>query len=159
VVRQIDTGSYIAGSAAICDGQVYVGNYDSAFIRVDIATGGTVWRYTGGEAPYFSSPALGENVVVFGGRDNRVHCVSRDDGNAVWTFSTLGEVDSSPVICGDKVVVGSEDGRVYMLKLADGSRLWSYEIGQAVTSSPAVVGGMIVIGSDDGFLYAFGPRR
>jgi outer membrane protein assembly factor BamB len=88
-----------------------------------------------------------------------VHCVGRDDGKAVWTFPTLGEIDSSPVICGDKVIVGSEDGRVYMIRLSDGSEVWSYEIGQAVTSSPAVAGGMVVVGSDDGYVYAFGAER
>jgi len=88
-----------------------------------------------------------------------VHCVGRDDGKVVWTFATLGEVDSSPVICGDKVIVGSEDGRLYMIRLWDGTEVWSYEIGQAVTSSPAVVEGMVVVGSDDGYVYAFGAEQ
>ncbi|HEC03167.1 MAG TPA: Pyrrolo-quinoline quinone, partial [Phycisphaerales bacterium] len=89
----------------------------------------------------------------------RVHCVGRDDGKVLWTFQTLGEVDSSPVICGGKVVVGSEDGRLYILKLSDGSKLWSYETGQPITSSPAVAGGIVVVGCDDGYVYAFGDRQ
>jgi len=156
---RIDVGAYIAGSAALVDGQAYVGNYDNVLIKADITAGTILWKYSGADAPFFSSPAVGEDVVVVGGRDNRVHCAGRSDGKQVWTFATLGAVDSSPVICGDKVVVGCEDGRVYMLKLSDGSKVWSYEIGQAVTSSPAVVGGIIIFGSDDGFLYAFGPGR
>ncbi|MHC4323055.1 MAG: outer membrane protein assembly factor BamB family protein, partial [Planctomycetota bacterium] len=127
---QIDSGSYIAASAAFLDGEVYVGNYDNIFMKADIAAGKVVWEYAGSDAPFFSSPAVGENVVVFGGRDERVHCVGRDDGKVVWTFQTRGEVDSSPVICGDKVVVGSEDGRLYMIRLSDGIGVWSYEIGQ-----------------------------
>ncbi len=157
VRAQIDAGSYIAGSAAFVDGQAYVGNYDNVLIKADIATGEILWKYSDADAPFFSSPAVGEDVVVVGGRDNRVHCIRRSDGKQVWAFAALGAVDSSPVICGDKVVVGCEDGRLYMLRLSDGSKIWSYEIGQAVTSSPAVVGGMVVIGSDDGFVYAFGP--
>jgi len=163
MLTQIDSGSYIAGSAALVEGRVYVGNYDNVLICGDIATGEVVWKYTGGTSPIFSSPAVGQGdpggVVVFGCRDKRVHCVNRDNGKAVWTFQTSGEVDSSPVICGDKVVVGSEDGRLYMIRLSDGKQLWSYEIGQAITSSPAVAGGMVVVGSDDGFVYAFGPGR
>ncbi len=158
-VTQIDAGSYIAASAALLDGQVYVGNYDNAFIKADIAAGKIMWEYTEGDCPFFSSPAVGESVVVFGGRDNRVHCVNRDDGTVVWTFLTQGEVDSSPVICGDKVIVGSEDGRVYMIRLSDGTEVWSYEIGQAVMSSPAVANGLVVVGSDDGYVYAFGATR
>jgi len=156
-VAQIDAGAYIAGSAAFVDGQVYVGNYDNIFMKADIAARTILWKYSGADSPFFSSPAVDVDIVVVGGRDNRVHCIRRSDGKQVWTFATLGAVDSSPVICGNKVVVGCEDGRVYMLKLSDGSKVWSFEIGQAVTSSPAVAGGMIIVGSDDGSLYAFGP--
>ncbi len=88
-----------------------------------------------------------------------MHCVNRYDGKVVWTFQTLGEVDSSPVICGDKVIIGSEDGRLYLLRLSDGKQVWSYEIGQPVTSSPAVAKGMVVVGSDDGYVYAFDAGR
>ena len=158
-LTQIDAHSYIAASAALLEGQVYVGNYDNAFIKADIAAGKIMWEYTEGNCPFFSSPAVGESVVVFGGRDNRVHCVNRDDGAVVWTFSTQGEVDSSPVICGDKVVVGSEDGRLYMVRLSAGTEVWSYEIGQAVMSSPAVAHGLVVVGCDDGYVYAFGATR
>ena len=88
-----------------------------------------------------------------------MHCIGRKDGKQLWTFQTLGEVDSSPVICGDKVIVGSQDGRVYIIRLSDGSEVWSYEIGQAISSSPAVADGVVVIGCDDGYVYAFGIRR
>ena len=158
-VTEIDSGSYIAASAAFVDPEVYVGNYDNIFLRADIDTGKVVWKYTQSDAPFFSSPAVGENVVVFGGRDERVHCVNRNDGTSVWTFQTRGEVDSSPVICGDKVVVGSEDGRLYMIRLSNGSAVWSYETGQPITSSPAVARGMVVVGCDDGYVYAFGIER
>lgn len=157
-IAQIDSGSYIAASAAFLDGQVYVGNYENVFLRADTGTGQIVWQYTQSEAPFFSSPAVGEQLIVFGGRDEYVHCVRRDNGQRVWVFKTLGEVNSSPALCGDKVVVGSDDGRLYLLQLADGKQLWSYEMGQPVTSSPAVAGGIVVVGCDDGYVYAFGPK-
>ncbi len=157
-LTEIDSGSFIAASPAFLDGQVYVGNYENVFIKVDIATDQIVWKYTGSDAPFFSSPAVGEKVIVIGSRDQYLHCIDRNNGTMLWKFQTLGEVDSSPVICGDKVVVGSEDGRVYMVRLSDGTKLWSYEIGQAVTSSPAVAKGAVIIGSDDGYVYAFGAK-
>ncbi|MHC4361880.1 MAG: outer membrane protein assembly factor BamB family protein, partial [Planctomycetota bacterium] len=158
-VAQIDTGSFIAASAAVFEKRAYVGNYDGVFLCADLAAREIVWKYEQADSPYFSSPAIGEGVVVFGGRDNRVHCVNRSNGESLWTFDALDEVDSSPVICGDKVVVGSEDGRLYMLRLSDGRAVWSYEIGRPITSSPAVAGDMVFVGSDDGYLYAFGPKQ
>ena len=158
-VAQIDSGSYIAASAAFLDGQVYVGNYENVFIRADVDANAIVWEYEQGDAPFFSSPALDEEVVVFGGRDERVHCVRREDGKQVWTFKTLGEVNSSPALCGDKIVVGSDDGRLYLLARGDGKLLWSYETGQPITSSPAVAHGLVVVGCDDGYVYAFGSTK
>jgi outer membrane protein assembly factor BamB len=158
-IKRIDAGAYIAGSATILDGHAYVGNYDNVFMKADIKSGQVLWKYTESDSPYYSSPAVTDGVVVFGGRDNRVHCLETDNGKKIWTFQTLGEVDSSPVICGDKIVVGCEDGRLYMLKLLDGSKIWSFETGQAISSSPAVVDDTVVIGCDDGYVYAFGPRR
>ncbi len=158
-VSDIDSGSYIAASAAFLDGQVYVGNYENVFIRADIDAGKIIWEYKESDSPFFSSPAVDESVVVFGGRDSKVHCVGREDGKVVWTFKTLDEVDSSPVICGDKVVIGSLDGRLYVLRLSDGTKVWSYETGQPITSSPAVAGGIVVVGCDDGYVYAFGDKR
>jgi len=129
------------------------------FVRADLATEKVVWEYAESDAAFFSSPAVGADVVVFGGRDKKVHCIGRDDGKVVWTFQTLDEVDSSPAICGDKVVVGSQDGRLYLLNLSDGSKLWSYETGQPITSSPAVADGIVVVGCDDGYVYAFGASQ
>jgi outer membrane protein assembly factor BamB len=156
-IRRIDGGAYIAGSSAISDGNVYVGNYENSFMKADILEGNVFWKYTGSDTGYYSSPAISKDVAVVGGRDNRIHCVDISSGEERWTFQTLGEVDSSPVICGEKVVVASQDGRLYILRLSDGNKLWSFEIGQAISSSPAVIGNMIVVGCDDGYVYAFGP--
>jgi len=155
----IESESYIAGSAAVRDSRAYVGNYDGVFVCADIQRAKTLWRHKDGDLPIFSSPAVGKDVVIFGSRDKRVHCLKRENSEVVWTFDTLGEVDSCPVICSDKVVVGSNDGRLYLLRLTDGEQLWSYQIGEPIVSSPAVVSGVVIIGCDDGYLYAFGSAE
>ena len=153
---EIETGSYIAGSPASAGKYAYLGNYGGELIATDIAAGRILWSYVGDESPFFSSPAVAENEVVIGGRDERLHCVKRDSGKLLWTFETRGNVDSSPVICDGKVIVGSDDGRLYIVRLSDGEKVWSYQIGEAVTSSPAVANSMVIIGSEDGYVYAFG---
>lgn len=157
-VTEIETGAYIAASAAFVDGQVYVGNYDNVLMRADVHRGEIAWQYTESKAPIFSSPAVTEDRVIFGSRDNFVYALRRDNGKRLWAFKTLDDVDSSPAICGDKVLIGSGDGRLYMLRLADGKAIWSYEIGRPIVSSPAVAQGVVVIGCDDGTVYAFGGR-
>ena len=157
-LKQIPGGAYIAGSVALDQGRAYFGHMENEFWCVDLAKGTNRWTYKDRAFPYFSSPALTADRVLFGGRDKRLHCVKREDGQPVWAFATRGRVDSSPAVCGDKVVVGSDDGRLYLVSLATGKELWSYEIGEAVSSSPAVAGGRIVVGGEDGSVYCFGPK-
>jgi outer membrane protein assembly factor BamB len=158
-VKEVDAGAYIAGSGAFEGSRFYVGHYENEFLCADLEKGAIEWKFKDRAFPYFSSPALTADRVVFGGRDKRLHCVRKDNGEEIWAFQARGKVDSSPVIVGDKVVVGSEDGNLYMVKLADGTEVWSYEIGEAVTSSPAVVNGIVVVGSEDGNVYAFGTKK
>ena len=154
-VKEVDAGAYIAGSGAFEGNRFYIGHYENEFLGFDLSEGKVLWKYRDRVFPYFSSPALTRDRVVFGGRDKRLHCLKKDTGEVLWTFATRAKVDSSPVVCGDKVIVGSEDGRLYIVSLAEGKEIWSYEIGQGITASPAVANGNIVIGSMDGNVYAF----
>ena len=157
-ISEVPAGAYIAGSGAAVGSRVYIGQYDNQFLCIDIAEKKIVWTYEDRAFPFYSSPAVASDRVIFGGRDKRLHAVQRTDGKSIWNFPTQGKVDSSPVVCGDKVIVGSDDGRLYLVSLQDGKELWKYDIGSPIASSPAVVTGKVVIGSEDGGVYAFGPR-
>lgn len=157
-VKEVEAGAYIAGSGAFDKGNFYVGHYDNEFLCADLNAGKITWRFHDRNFPYFSSPALTSDRVIFGGRDKKLHCLKRDTGEEVWSFSARGKVDSSPVIVDGKALVGSDDGRLYAVKLADGSEVWSYEIGQPIGSSPAVASGRVVIGCEDGNVYCFGAK-
>ncbi|MCA8954541.1 MAG: PQQ-binding-like beta-propeller repeat protein [Planctomycetes bacterium] len=154
---ELDGDSHIAGSVAVAGGKAYFGHHGNAFVCVDLGTGKTVWTYTCKNHGFLSSPAGGDDRVVLGGRDKRLHCARRSDGKPLWTFATKRKIDGSPLICGDKVVCGSGDGRLYVVRLADGKPVWQYECGRSISSSPAIAGGWIFIGADDGRLYAFRP--
>lgn len=157
-IKEVDAGAYIAGSGAFKNHRFYIGHYENEFLCADIQAGEIVWRFKDRAFPYFSSPALTDERVIFGGRDKKLHCLKKENGQEIWSFATRGKVDSSPVVCGDKVVVGSEDGRLYMVRVSDGTPVWNYEIGQGISGSPSVVDNLIVIGSQDGNVYAFGRK-
>jgi outer membrane protein assembly factor BamB len=155
---EVNTGSYIAGSAALKEDKAYLGHYGGKLICIDIESQKIIWEYGDAEkgAAFFSSPAVGDEVVLIGARDKQLHCVEKNTGSGLWRFITHDDIDASPVICDDKVVVASRDGRIYLVNLKDGSMAWSYEIGAAISGSPAVAGGKIVIGAEDGRIYCFG---
>lgn len=156
---ELGEACHVAGSAGVQEGKAYFGHYGNEFVCVDWKAARAEWRYASPRFAFFSSPAIGADRVVFGGRDKKLHCAALADGKPLWTFATLRKVDSSPVICGDGVVFASGDGRVHCLALADGSERWMVEIGSAIYSSPAVADGVILVGCEDGSLYALGERK
>jgi outer membrane protein assembly factor BamB len=158
-VRQIDAEAYIPGSVADDGQMVYFGNHSNQVFAFDTTSGASIWKYRERNFPYFSSPAINDDVVLIGGRDKRLHCIDRAKGTAKWIFATRGEVDSSPVLCKDGgIIFGSGDGRLYCVNLADGKERWAYEIGSPIPGSPAFGHGAIVIGAEDGSVYCLGAK-
>src|SRR5262249_37381048 len=122
---ELGDDAHVAGSVGIADGRVYLGHYGNAFVCADLAKNQLVWSFPDPKHPFFSSPALAGERVVFGGRNKQLHCVARADGKLLWKFATRRKVDGSPVIAGDAVAFGAGDGHLYVLALADGSERWS----------------------------------
>ena len=112
-VKEVEAGAYIAASVAIKDNRAYVGHYENEFLCIDLEKGTNLWTFRDKNFAYFSSPAVTEDKVLFGGRDKYLHCVNRADGKQIWSFPTRGKVDSSPAVIDGKIVIGADDGMVY----------------------------------------------
>ena len=55
---------------------------------------------------------------------------------ALWSFTTAGNIYSSPAVVDGKVYVGSLDRRVYALNASNGELYWSFTTSNTVYSSP-----------------------
>lgn len=154
--------TYLIASPAVLGDILYVGTFASEVVAVDWRKQAVVWRYqTGnGDAPFHSSAAVTDKIVVVGGRDKLVHGIDRVSGKKIWTFPTRAKVDSSPTIVGERVFIGSNDGNLYELNLNDGSEVWKFNAGKPISAAPAVGEGVLVIGSEsrDGKVYCFGGK-
>jgi outer membrane protein assembly factor BamB len=87
----VEAGAYVAASVALAGGCAYFGQYESQFLCVDLNEAKKTWVFQDRNFPYFSSPAVSADRVVFGGRDKLVHCVNRQTGAAQWAFPTRGK--------------------------------------------------------------------
>jgi outer membrane protein assembly factor BamB len=72
-------------------------------------------------------------VVVAGGKvflasidTHTVHALDAKSGEAVWSYTTGGRVDSPPTIHEGRVLFGSADGYVYCLRASDGALAWRF---------------------------------
>ena len=77
-------------------------------------------------------------VVVAGGKlfvasidTHTVHALDAGSGEAVWSYTTGGRVDSPPTIWQGRVLFGSTDGFVYCLRASDGELVWRFRAAPA----------------------------
>jgi hypothetical protein len=55
-----------------------------------------------------------------------VHALDADAGEALWSYTAGGRVDSPPTIDRGRVLFGSADGCVYCLRASDGALAWRF---------------------------------
>ena len=139
-VIDLDKGAEIAAveieaptgvTPAVLGDIAYFGTEAGAFFAVNWRAAKVEWVFKPdqGSQPFRSSPAVTPDVVVFGGRNKRVHALNPKNGDVLWEFAAKNRVDGSPVIVGQRAIVGSADGRLYALDLRTGDKVWEFEAG------------------------------
>ena len=122
-----------------------------------------VWKTQLG--PRLSSPVVANGRVFVASIDT--HTLSALDaatGEALWTYTAGGRIDSPPTIYRGLALFGSADGYVYALRAADGQLAWRFRAAAAdrrmvayeqVESASPVHGSVLV---HDGVLYCTAGR-
>jgi len=156
-VPSVSLGSVSGVCAAIDGSMTYIGTYGSNVYGIDWRSSKVVWSFQDPdrEFPFMSSAAVGEKIVVLGGRDKYLRALDTATGKEGWALRTRGRIDSSPVIVGDRVFVGSSDGNLYGVELKTGRERWRYETGAPVSASPSVAASSLVVANEDGVLFCF----
>lgn len=106
------------------------------------------WKYASA-ANVISTPAVLNDLVVFGNSIGEVEALSFQSGKKIWSFKTKGSIYSSPAVSGDRFVLGSADSNIYCLN-TKGKLLWRYKTNAAVLGSPLIENNVVYIGGSDG---------
>jgi eukaryotic-like serine/threonine-protein kinase len=154
LVHKIPANAYIPASIGTFGTMAFCGTYANQTVAFDVVGGKIAWVYEDRALPFFSSPAVNEQLVLIGSRDKHLHAINRKTGEGVWTFPTGGRVEGSPIVFSDGVVFGSSDGRLYAASLDSGSELWRLDLGEPLIASPSFGGGQIVVGGEKGTVFA-----
>jgi outer membrane protein assembly factor BamB len=120
----------------------------------------------------YSSPAIHDGRLYFGGSDGNLRCVDAKSGKMIWAYETppkASGIMGSPAIADGMVFVGTADGRLIAAPEKDPNGdgvispdeiVWSYEIGGKIVCSPAIADGALYVGGHDGVMYCFrSPAR
>jgi len=155
IIWMFKADSPISSSPAVIDGTVFFGTEEPGKVfALDSFTGLVRWVYeVPNGAAVYSSPAIVDDMVFFGCSDRYLRCLSKFEGELVWTTYIGGEKLSSPAIADNMIFITSP--YVYAVDMFTGKLIWTYVTSWAVISSPAVADGLVFVGSqNDDKVYA-----
>lgn len=159
----VELSGQAGATAAVLDGQAYVGTMSNQVVSVRIDKPAKLWQFEARrrQQPFYASAAVTEKLVIAGSRDKKIYALDRLTGQEKWNFITEGQVDASPVIVGNRVYVGSlsRGGEFYVLDLNTGRQIQQILLDSAVSGSVAVSGQYLLVGTEKGTLYCFGPPQ
>ncbi len=73
----------------------------------------------------------GGKLFVAGVEAHTVHALDAASGQALWSYTAGGRVDSPPTVYQGRVLFGSADGSVYCLRGSDGKLMWRFRAAPA----------------------------
>ncbi|MCZ2342116.1 MAG: PQQ-binding-like beta-propeller repeat protein [Bacteroidales bacterium] len=156
----VELSGQAGATAAVLDGQAYVGTMSNQVVSVRIDKPAKLWQFEARrrQQPFYASAAVTEELVIAGSRDKKIYALDRKTGQEKWNFLTGGQVDASPVVVGNRVYVGalSRDGEFYVLDLKTGRQIQQLLLDSAISGSVAVAGEYLLVGTEKGTLYCFG---
>lgn len=140
---------YLASTATVEGGVVFVGSADGRLCAVDAETGAARWSFKTNDIVR-STPAVADGVVVFGSRDNHVYAVDAKTGALKWKHDTGDCVVSSPVVDAGNVYIGSRSADLFAFEASTGKVKWRYFYWFSwVESSGTLRDDVLYVGSSD----------
>lgn len=112
----------------------------------------------------WGTPALHDDIVIFGTNGGEVRGLDRADGTEHWRLQLAGPVWQSPVVVDDVLLIADCAGELHAYDLADPharpEHLWTFRIGGGcIESTPAVWDGVVYVGTRAGAFHAIGAGR
>lgn len=117
------------------------------------SSGKKIWE-THTRVPTRSSPALVDELFIFGNDDGEIIALNSISGDSVYVQKIGGHFFSGLTISENVIYVGNDNGFVYALNAVDGGIIWQFDTGARIKMEPSVDEQNIYIGNLNGNFYS-----
>ena len=117
------------------------------------SSGKKIWE-THTRVPTRSSPALVNDLFIFGNDDGEIIALNSSTGDSVYVSKIGGHFFSGLTISDSVIYAGNENGSVYALKADDGEIIWKFDTGARIKMEPSTDVQNIYIGNLNGNFYS-----
>jgi len=148
----IDKYEIIRGGIAYFNNKIVSVDAYGQIVLVDSVNGSVLWSSNIG-FPILSPPLIYRDYIYFVSSDNRVFCVTLDDGRVEWSFQTISETrknlhTASPVAHENTIIVPFSNGELVAFLYDSGRPIWSESVSKVtmvsnfdikdITASPVI---------------------
>lgn len=141
----------VVAPPVITGAHLYLGAFDRAFYRVNLATGAPEKLFEANN--WFWGAAVTDGTTIYApNMDGNVYAYNIESGRVVWTYPGNDESEpvlASPVLSGDELVYASDSGIMVVLDKQSGSRRWDRRVGNDVRAPLAAEGRVVFLHSLD----------
>lgn len=133
---------------------LYVGDDIGCMYAIDLNSGDIRWTFDTGMR-IVGSPAVGDDVVVFGSANYNIYGLDAKTGNEIWTVTTNQAVMGAATIYENTVYIGGGDGKMYAIDIHSGQIIWTFnDLKNYVLTRPLVYDNKLYFGCWDTNFYA-----
>lgn len=120
--------------------------------------GKKIWE-THTRVPTRSSPALVDDLFIFGNDNGEIIALNSSSGDSVYVQKIGGHFFSGLTISENVIYVGNDNGFVYALDSEDGEIIWQFDTGARIKMEPSVDEQNIYIGNLNGNFYSLNKHN
>jgi outer membrane protein assembly factor BamB len=102
----------------------------------------------------YSSPAMGNNIVVFGNIAGEIVALNASDGTIKYRAKTGSPIFSGTAVNGSNAYLGNDNGMLFCLDLTSGKINWQYSTDGRILMTPAFDDDNIYFGNLSGDFYS-----
>lgn len=117
------------------------------------SSGKKIWE-THTRVPTRSSPALFNNLFVFGNDKGEIIALESSSGDSVYVKEIGGHFFSGVTISENIIYVGNDNGKVYALKYENGEIIWQFDTGYRIKMEPSVDQQNLYVGNLNGNFFS-----